>query len=310
MRDLWFLADRLWAPARRHRHRSGTVVLTAVFLFFALNSHAASLELSGASAPEASPPPPLLAGQIPLSKIAQGSGPIAKAYLSGPTTRYDHGVLGDRIEAASLTVVVRDGSVLTYELPPDRVFEDVEPRLVDLDGQGAPEIVVVETDLKRGASLAVYGLRQGVVRKIAATPFLGRAHRWLNPVGAGDFNGDSVTDLALVATPHIGGILELYSWTPPDLTRYASLRGVSTHSIGSTALGMGRVVRGSAKDLLIVPSQQHTALLLLEWVDGEIAEKARLLLPAVIISELVPTGVNQWTFQLENGSYYTVKAVP
>lgn len=276
----------------------------------AATSHGASLELSSAPAREAPATLPRAEGQIPQSRVAHGDGIIAQVWLSSPTGRYDHGVLGDAIEAAALTLVLRDGTPLRYELPASRVFEDLQPRLVNLDGEGAEEIVVVETDIGLGASLAVYGIRDGAVEKIAATPFLGRAHRWLNPTGAGDFNGDGVMDLALVATPHIGGVLELYSYTPPRLTLYARYRGVSTHSIGSTALGMGTVVQGREKDLILAPTQRHDGLLLLEWVDGKIVEKARAALTAPMEGDLVRAGENRWTFRLEDGIHYSVKAIP
>ena len=273
-------------------------------------AHGARLELSRVPVPEASPTIPLLKGQIPHSRVAQGEGLIAKAYLSSPTKRYNHGVLGDKIEAASLTLVLNDGEELRYELPDSRVFEDLQPRLVNLDAKGADEVMVVESDNKLGASLAVYGLRKGEVEKIGATPFIGHTNRWLNPIGAGDFNGDSLIDLALVSTPHIGGVLKFYSYTPPSLTPYAQIDGVSTHSIGSTALEMGRVVKGEQKDLILAPSQRHNELLLLEWIGGEIIEMARVTLPVAIVSGLVPTGFNQWTFRLQNGFWYTVKALP
>ncbi|MDF1526120.1 MAG: VCBS repeat-containing protein [bacterium] len=287
-----------------------SVVFAIPFIFITLTSHGSGLELSSAPVPEALPTTPLLTGQIPHSKVARGSGAIAMAYLSSPTRRYAHGVLGDKIEAASLTLVLDDGKELRYDLPETRVFEDLQPRLVDLDGKEADEVVVVETDLDLGASLAVYGLHNGKVIKIAATPFIGHANRWLNPIGVGDFNGDSVMDVALVSTPHIGGILKFYSYTPPRLTSYAQMGGVSTHSIGSTALGMGKVVKGEIKDLILAPSQRHNELLLLEWMDGNIVESARVTLPANISSDLVPTGYNQWTFKLENGACFTVNAIP
>ena len=288
-----------------------SLLSAAIFtLLTAAASHGASLELAKAPGREASSPPLQAEGQIPQSRVAHGDGIIALVWLSSPTGRYDHGVLGDAIEAAALTLVLRDGTPLRYELPASRVFEDLQPRLVNLDGEGADEIVVVETDVRLGASLAVYGIRQGAVEKMAATPFLGRSHRWLNPTGAGDFDGDGVMDLALVATPHIGGVLELYSYTPPQLAPYARYRGVSTHSIGSTALGMGTVVQGREKDLILAPTQRHDALLLLEWVEGKIEEKARAALPAPMEGDLVPAGENRWTFRLENGSHYSVKANP
>jgi len=248
--------------------------------------------------------------QIPQSRIAMGKGIIARAYLSSPTRRYDHGILGDDIEAASLTLVLKDGRELEYGLPESRVFEDLEPRLLDLDAKGSDEVVVVESDLELGASIAVYGLNDDRIVKITSTPFIGHTHRWLNPVGAGDFNGDSVMDLALVSTPHIGGVLKLCSYTPPALICYAKMSGVSTHSIGSTSLGMGRVVKGDVKDLVLAPNQEHDELLLLEWVDGEITVVERASLPSRITSELRPVGFNRWTFGLENGDWYQVRAEP
>jgi len=287
-----------------------SLVYAIPLIFIAFTSHGSGLELSSGSVSGASLNTSFLNGQIPHSRVAKGEGTVAKAYFSSPTRRYAHGVLGDEIEAASLTLVLNDGKEVRFELPESRVFEDLEPRLINLDTKGADEVVVIESDSKLGASLAVYGLRKGEVEKIAATPFIGQANRWLNPIGAGDFNGDSVVDLALVSTPHIGGILKLYSYTPPRLTKYAEMRGVSTHSIGSTVLGMGRVVKGEQKDLILVPSQQHNELLLLEWIDGKIQEKARVSLPSSMDSDLVPTGYNQWTVRLKNGSFYTVKAIP
>ena len=68
---------------------------------------------------------------------AMRSGRIASAWLADPTTRYDHGVLGDQIEAAALRLRTRDGKVLTYRLPGDSVFEDLEPRIVALDDGAA-----------------------------------------------------------------------------------------------------------------------------------------------------------------------------
>jgi hypothetical protein len=45
--------------------------------------------------------------------------------------------------------------VRRLRLPAHRGFEDLVARLADLDGDGAPEAVVVETDIGRGALFAV-----------------------------------------------------------------------------------------------------------------------------------------------------------
>src|SRR5690606_28377321 len=116
---------------------------------------------------------------------------IRAASYAGPTTRYDHGVLGDAVEWGTL-VLRTDRVTRRIVLPPDRVFEDLTPRLADLDGDGAPEVITVETDLTLGARLAIYG-ESGL---IAATPFIGRPHRWLAPLGAADLDGDGRVEIA------------------------------------------------------------------------------------------------------------------
>lgn len=285
-------------------------IISLPIILMALTAHGGGLELLKIEHLEHAEREIRLEGQIPQSKVTRGEGSMDKVYLSSPTDRYDHGVLGDGVEAGSLTVILTDGKKLEFVLPESRVFEDLEPRLVELDGQKPDEILVVETDSRLGASLAVYGVRKGSLEKVAASPFIGRTNRWLNPVGAGDFNGDGLVDLALVSTPHIGGILKLYSYTPPELTSYAQKRGVSTHSIGSTELGMGQVVKGEGKDLILVPSQSHGQLLLLEWIDGKIVERAKVPLPFDIVSALETAGENSWRFRVKSGHWYQVKAVP
>ena len=283
---------------------------TAVVILLQTSAGAASS--AGLSIHDIDPPEPAMSDerrpeQLPGSRIARGDGNIAAAWLAGPTSRYGHGVLGDRVEGSRLAVESRTGKIIVHELPVSRVFEDLIPRLIDLDGDGEDEILIVETDSQRGASLAVYGVvDERIVRK-STTPFLGRAYRWLNPLGVGDFDADGRLDIALVATPHIGGRLRLYRNTPPTLTQFAEAGGVSTHSIGSRELGLGRIVRNAERDRLLLPNQSHQSLLLLEWTPGGIRELARQALPASIATSLQPTGDNRWRFQTNDGRHLEVR---
>ena len=199
-----------------------------------LKIHAAgppSIDISATSRPD----------QLPHSRVARGNRNIIAAWFAGPTDRYRHGVLGDELEASRLEVETDDGKQLHVDLPPARVFEDLEPRLADLTGDNNDELIVVESDTKSGASLTVYGIVTDRLVRVAATPFLGQPNRWLNPLGAGDFDGDGRPDIALVATPHIGGLLRLYRFKDGTLSLFAEYSGVSTHRIGSTELGLGRL---------------------------------------------------------------------
>jgi hypothetical protein len=248
--------------------------------------------------------------QLPHSRVAHGQKDIKAAWLSHPTDRYPHGVLGDALEASRLVVETRSGEQLKVELPATRVFEDLQPRLADLDADNRDEILVVESDTRKGAALSVYGVVEGQLVRRAATPFLGQPNRWLNPLGWGDFDGDGRIDIALVATPHIGGILRLYHFTPPTLTLYGEYRGVSTHRIGSTSLDLGRVVPAEPRDRLLVPDQSYSELLLLEWSENNWKVVAKAIMPGRLNSSLIPAGKGRWTFFLEGGKAYELVLRP
>jgi hypothetical protein len=53
--------------------------------------------------------PAVPAGALSDARVATGTGKVARAWLSDPTQRYRHGVLGDAIEAGSLVFERRDG---------------------------------------------------------------------------------------------------------------------------------------------------------------------------------------------------------
>jgi hypothetical protein len=144
------------------------------------------------------PKAPRRPDMLPDGLIAFGSGAIKEAYLVGPTSRYRHGVMGDAIEAAGLRVLTRWGETLEFRLPQDSVFEDLMPRLHDVDGDGYNEVVVVRSYLEAGAAVAVLGVRDGALVLIAETEPIGRSNRWLNPVGVADFDGDGRSEVAVV----------------------------------------------------------------------------------------------------------------
>ena len=146
-------------------------------------------------------------------------------------------MLGDEIEAGSLVIEARDGKRHIVQLGADAVFEDLEPRLADLDGDGHDEIIVVKSYLKRGSSLAVIALQDGKYQIVAETPPIGRPQRWLNPAGIADFNGDGKADIALVRMPHSLGRLELWSWRDRQLRKTAELADAANHVAGTRAGG-------------------------------------------------------------------------
>ncbi|MGD1876578.1 MAG: FG-GAP repeat domain-containing protein [Kiloniellaceae bacterium] len=248
------------------------------------------------------------ADALPDGQPAFGSGIIAEAWLIAPTERYDHGVLGDAIEAGGLLVRLKDGGERRLLLPEDQVFEDLHPRLADLNGDGSDEIVVVRSSLDGGAVLTVYGLVGDNLRLIAEGPQNLARHRWLNPVGMADFDGDGVVEIAYVETPHIGGILRILSLQNGKLVEEASWAGFSNHVIGTRELGLSAILDFDEDGLpeIFLPSARRRALRVLRYKDGELTLIGRDFYDAQIVGDfrledLDGNGMDEVIFQLDDG---------
>ncbi len=184
------------------------------------------------------------------------------AWLIDPVTRYDHGVIGDAIEAGGFQVRM-NGHVHTYKLDKDAVFEDRRVRLADLTGDGRPEAIIIKSYLKRGAAIAVFALTDNGIKPLAETAPIGRPHRWLNIAGV--VNTPKGPLIAAVITPHLTGSLRLYRLSGRSLRETGRINGYTNHIIGTRNLDLGQIVKGD----IILPTIDRRRLALISVSGGK-----------------------------------------
>jgi hypothetical protein len=225
---------------------------------------------------------PLPFDALPDTHVGHGSNDILDAWFAEPTERLPHGILGDWLEAKALRVRTRSGAILSYRLPGNTVFEDLYPRVHDIDNDGHDEVIVVHSRPYAGSSVMALGVRDGALVPLAETEPVGATNRWVNPVGVADVDGDGRLELVVVLTPHIGGTLVAYRLEPWGFRMTHSIPGFSNHAIGSRAMRLGAFVdiNGDGIPEVIVPSPDRRMLRAISFSTGVPLDLAQIALPS------------------------------
>ncbi|MDP3342596.1 VCBS repeat-containing protein [Frigidibacter sp.] len=205
-----------------------------------------------------------LAALLALWPFAAHAEPIRAADYAAPTDRYPHGALGDDLEWGAL-VLSLGTERHRFTLPDELVFEDTAPRLADLDGDGAPEVIVVESHISQGARLAVWG-PEG---RIAATAFIGTRFRWLAPLGAADLDGDGRVEIAYVETPHLGRTLRFVRLEGDRLVPLAAQPGLTNHRFGDPQI-QGGIAPCPGGPVIVTADAGWQRIIRTGWQDGRL----------------------------------------
>jgi hypothetical protein len=191
----------------------------------------------------------LLDVRLTLADLQGDNDGEVVALVNPNRDRYQHGVLGDTLEATSILGLERHSLEVLwrYDLPSPFVFEDLTLRPVKLGTRD--QLVVVRSSSKAGAALALVRLDKNKL-ELTTGPEIGQANRWLNPLVGPN-------EIYAIHTPHLGGVLHKYTSQGNALQASKQLTGITNHVIGSRNLEPATVF---APGRLIAPSQDQQQL--------------------------------------------------
>ncbi|MBK5106751.1 MAG: hypothetical protein JJE12_01410, partial [Anaerolineales bacterium] len=158
--------------------------------------------------------------------------------LSDPAEKYAHGVLGDQLEAAAITLIetLPEPSIVRHiSLPDHEVIESIAPIWADMTGDDQREIIITVSDLDLGAGIVILD-ESG--ERLAQGPKMGMPFRWRHQIAVSRFGSGVNIELAVVRTPHIGGNIEFYQLKDGELSITAEFPGVTSHTLGSRNLDL------------------------------------------------------------------------
>ena len=188
------------------------------------------------------------------------------AVYSDPTTeRYVHGIMGDDLEAASISIIeIVNGApqlVNKIELPGTAVFEGLSPIWADVNGDGADDLIVTISDSGLGAQVVIM-TREGDI--ITEGPAIGQSNRWRHQLAWAALGEDGQSGLVEVLTPHIGGILGFFPLPVSGVEMRRTVRGegFTSHVIGSRNLDMAVIgdFNGDGQMEVVLPAQNRTRI--------------------------------------------------
>lgn len=236
-----------------------------------------------------------------MAGLTAAAETITDAHYSTPVKRYGHFALGQPHEYARLTATTSSGRLVSFELPDDEVFEDLQPRMIKLAANEAEEMLTIVSQRDNGARLVLIKLNGDHLTISAQSPAIGKAMRWLNPVGAADLDGDGRAEIAAVITPHLAGPLKVYQRNGEQLTEIAALPGFSNHVYGSAELALSMPLSIAGHMRLLVPDASRMHLRIIALEKNRLVEIGRCALNAPIVGAMKLVSSSEISVGLLNG---------
>ena len=88
-------------------------------------------------------------------------------------------------------------------------------------------------------------------------------------MGTADFNADGTTDVAFIQTPHLAGILQIWSFKDAGAKKLASKSGFSNHRIGENFI-TGGIANCDGQPVIIVPDRAWRSTMSATFSNGTI----------------------------------------
>jgi hypothetical protein len=226
-----------------------------------------------------------------------GDGMPEAVVLSDPTERFGHGILGDRVEASTVTVIGLTPFGLTlrgrHSLAA-AVYEDLVPVLASLSEDGPSVVLLARSSGEPGTVLAALAWRDGNLAPLAESPAATPGNDWVHVIGAANLGGDGAPELVAVRVPHSGGVLIALRRKGATLSVVAQAPGFGSHAAGSRNQDQALLadLDGNGRPEVVLPRQSRVALAALELEGSRWVERWSVTLRGPIESNLAAADVD------------------
>lgn len=230
----------------------------------------------------------------PDARLVMNSRGQVALYANATDKRYAHGIMGDRLEAATLLVLeAREGQMqirARIDLPGEDVYEGIAPFWADIDGDGLEDLVTTVANGSLGARIRAYIWDGAGIRQEIDGPAIGRSQRWRHQLTAGRFGPDGAIEIVDVRTPHLAPAMEFFRLGDGALELAASFPGVTTHAIGSRNLDQTAAgdFNGDGAPEVLALDMSRRAIVLVQRHESGADEAWRLDAGGQIISNFAP----------------------